>query len=92
MVGFQTYADAAPSVASDRRQEAWDKLVAEKIDELHEQLSTPEGVRKLNWDREPDWSAVIAAVERGCPQQDIYQELHNVIEPIATALAEKEWE
>jgi hypothetical protein len=92
MTGFATYSDAAPSVAGDRRQEAWQALVAEKVEALHKQASTPEGVRKLDRDYEPDWIGVIAAVEQGWPQKDNFQELHKLIEPIATAKAESEWE
>src|SRR5262245_31657156 len=91
MVGFNTYADAAPSAADDRREEEWARLVADKLEELHRRLSTPEGGRRLDRDYEPDWSGVIAAVENGCVREQVCQELHKVLEPIATAMAESEW-
>ena len=91
MTGFRHYADAAPSARDDAWAEACGQRIAGKLNELHQQVSTPEGVRQLNRDYEPDWSGVIAAVENGRVEWDVYQELHKVLEPIATSMAESEW-
>lgn len=78
MTGFDTYSDAAPSAADDARQEAWEKLLEEKEDDIWAAIAK-DGGRKFVEDYE-DSGAI----------KDAFEVIQAFVKQAAENAAEKE--